>query len=472
MVKLRTGPGTCHIKSSQGPDVNRLHFYCSRYSTEFGQENFKPRVGRHVGTGYSSNFRPQLYYSRSQDNFDNPVMGFLLSDNYETITKRHYRSAKGSDGRDPLPTIKIGSSDSGFVRERPLTVPMSFEVSRVLYDTRKYGGRSLPGIPPRHKPILHTMKRHDPTEEENYFQGPKYMSTEIQAKFRGVQTAPLNIHHKDVGPLEETGFTDNKQIEPVTFTNDEYYDGDMPVVYHTCPTEKSVTKVSFRDWHDSNGRDPLPVIADRSNKDTGFIREKSRHLYTHRIPSEAYLSQKKAPRLVNDRIKKNDHSEYLNMKHPHNKKSVTIATYEGKQKPDLTETKLLNREDLGDQEPSGHSLNNYRYIESKNNDTTRYLTDYNMRFHNKELQGVDREGWVMGGLQHPEDDGYRRDFKVHTFGKSLDASERIRRLEPYVAKTIRCKDKFFVDYTHERKIHTATGNNYQNALSTGTLKVA
>lgn len=77
MVKLRTGPGVCHMKNSRGAAANTLHFYSSRYSSEYGldPQEFQPRKGRHVGTGYSSNFRPQIYYSRNQDNFDNPVMG-------------------------------------------------------------------------------------------------------------------------------------------------------------------------------------------------------------------------------------------------------------------------------------------------------------------------------------------------------------------------------------------------------------
>lgn len=31
----------------------------------------------------------------------------------------------------------------------------------------------------------------------------------------------VNIHHKDIGSLEETGFTHNKNIEPITYLNDK-----------------------------------------------------------------------------------------------------------------------------------------------------------------------------------------------------------------------------------------------------------
>ena len=77
MVKVRTGPITDHIKESHGADCNINKFYHTRYGTEFGRENYTPRKGRHVGTGYASNFRPQIYYTRSLDNHDNPLMGYV-----------------------------------------------------------------------------------------------------------------------------------------------------------------------------------------------------------------------------------------------------------------------------------------------------------------------------------------------------------------------------------------------------------
>jgi len=57
------------------------------------------------------------------------LFSFLLSDNYETVTKRHYRASSGSNGKDALPSVVINKSESGFIRERPLTVPTVAEVS-------------------------------------------------------------------------------------------------------------------------------------------------------------------------------------------------------------------------------------------------------------------------------------------------------------------------------------------------------
>lgn len=341
MVKLRTGPGTCHIKKSQGPSLHVLHFYNTRYSSEFGPNSadFQPRKGRHTGTGYSSNFRPQLYYSRSQDNLDNPAIGFLLSNNYETITKQHYRgNAHPAIG---IPNNVTGATGSGFVRERPLTIPCALEASGVFYDSRRYGGQSLCGIPPRHKPILHKIARTDPSEEENHLRGPRYMTSEMKAKFLGDKTAPLNIHHKDVGALENSGFTDNQQIEPINFKEKRSY-GWNDYGQGILPPNSSVTGTSYSLWKDDDGRKSLPQIQEKASKETGFIKQQPRQLYTSRKPSDAYLSLLNVPALLRERMRKNDPSEYLNMEHPNNKTSVTTSIYQGKQRTDESLLSLIH----------------------------------------------------------------------------------------------------------------------------------
>ena len=53
--------------------------------------------------------------------------------------------------------------------------------------------------------------------------------------------------------------------------------------------------------------------------------------------------------------------------------------YQGKQRQDVTEEELLDLENMGEQELSGHCHNNDRYIETEDLDPARYLTNYNMR---------------------------------------------------------------------------------------------
>ncbi|CAK8683286.1 unnamed protein product [Clavelina lepadiformis] len=452
MVKLRTGPVNDHIKESHGGDASINKFYHTRYETEYGRENFTPRLGRHVGTGYSSNFRPQIYYHRSLDNLDNPVMGFLLSDNYETITKRHFRATKGSDGKDQFPSVVISKQESGFIRERPLTVPTVAEIRQNFYDKRRYGGLSRPGLLPRHRALLHKIQAKDPVEEENKDHGPAYMKSETASKFLGEPTAPLNIHLKDVGPNEDSGFTHNKNIEPITYLADDPHTNEQPGLLTDRPTGLSVTDTSFNLWKDAGGKEPLPDIVKRSSHETGFVREKSGNLYTSRIPRDAYTGINNVPRLVAERIKKNDPAEYLNLLHPHNMKSVTSATFLGKQRRDFTEEELLERENMGEKELSGHCQNNDRYLETEDLDPTRYLSNYNMRHYDMNPEGKDREGWVMGGLQNAQENGYCRDFKVHSMGRVENMTERLQRLQPYVARSIKRRDQFFVDPTHRHKM--------------------
>lgn len=75
MGRLPYGPGNAHILQSKGADVGVMKFYCTEYSTGYGQEGFNPRIGHHSGTGYQSNFRPGVYYSRRLDELDNPALG-------------------------------------------------------------------------------------------------------------------------------------------------------------------------------------------------------------------------------------------------------------------------------------------------------------------------------------------------------------------------------------------------------------
>ena len=64
-----------HVGESYGPDNNIMKFYITEYSSKLGIDNFQPCYGQAVGTGYKSNLRPAVYYSRKLDELDNPVMG-------------------------------------------------------------------------------------------------------------------------------------------------------------------------------------------------------------------------------------------------------------------------------------------------------------------------------------------------------------------------------------------------------------
>ena len=69
------GPVTKHVQASTGADCGVEKFYVTEYSSNHGKEGHVPRLGKHTGTGYKSNFRPGVYYSRRLDEIDNPPVG-------------------------------------------------------------------------------------------------------------------------------------------------------------------------------------------------------------------------------------------------------------------------------------------------------------------------------------------------------------------------------------------------------------
>lgn len=77
MAPVQIGRLHKHVGESTGPDNNIMKFYITEYSSRVGIDGFQPRKGQHSGTGYQSNFRPGVYYSRKLDELDNPEMGYV-----------------------------------------------------------------------------------------------------------------------------------------------------------------------------------------------------------------------------------------------------------------------------------------------------------------------------------------------------------------------------------------------------------
>lgn len=88
----------------------------------------------------------------------------IVARNYNTVTDLDYRPYEDPTGTEPLPNTchQVGS---GFVREKPLTVPTEGEVRNVAINTRS---ASAPvNIMPKYKPRLHKIQSKDPVEAEN-----------------------------------------------------------------------------------------------------------------------------------------------------------------------------------------------------------------------------------------------------------------------------------------------------------------
>ncbi|XP_030416711.1 protein phosphatase 1 regulatory subunit 32 isoform X2 [Gopherus evgoodei] len=224
MGRLPLGGVSPYVRTSAGGSVDPLKFYATSYGTAYGQERFHPRVGHHSGAGYKSNYRPVVFYKASLDQVDNPAVGHLLQDNYDTVTTKHFRPLQLPDGKYPLPW-SVYQPGSGFVRDKPISFP--------------------------------TTKA-----------GPLYMSTEYNSKFRfDIPGQPDFLQRKTIGAKEETGFTEGTQWNPITIL-------PSPPGEPRSQPGISITKTDFLPSALLHGDEFLPVLSKGSAQETGFSRDK------------------------------------------------------------------------------------------------------------------------------------------------------------------------------------------------------
>ncbi|XP_046574794.1 LOW QUALITY PROTEIN: protein phosphatase 1 regulatory subunit 32-like [Haliotis rubra] len=454
MGPLPKGSRNVHINKSHGPDTNMMKFYVTQNSTTYGRfwDNYKPRQGRHTGTGYKSNFRPSVYYSQRLDEVDNPVMGRICGDNYITMTTKDFQPYKENTGMEPLPQ-STHHTGSGFVRQKPITNPTNREVQGVFVDTR---AASAPAdILPRGKPLLHKLKPKDPVELENNGYGPKSMVSETHERFKGQQGNHLDPNQLTVGPQQDTGFTHSYSVEPVTYQPMSAFKNEQPGYFTNRPTGISVMKTSFLPTEYPRGKEPLPNLAAPSDHDSGFTRERAKPLYVHRRMGDAYDKAGDIPNMKLDKTLKRDPTEFINMHHPDNHSSVSMNVYRGLQNPPPSEAGRLGRTATGQQEASGYSNNSDRFIQTSD-DPRRFLTHYMTRFTDITPMGMEREGHCRGGVQQQKPDGFTKSTSVHVNGADINTTDTLRRLEPYVSRSIKARDVFYDDHLHDAKSQRLT----------------
>lgn len=458
MGPLPKGTRTSHVNASYGPDTNLMKFYITQNSTTYGKhfENFKPRTGRHTGTGYLSNFRPAVYYNNRLDVQDNPVLANICARNYRSVTDLGFQPYKENSGKEPLP-FNCHQVGSGFVRQKPVTTPTDGLVKGVFIDTR---AASAPAnILPKAKPILHTLRGKDPVELENHGYGPGYMVSETKQRFKGAQPERkfddyfVDMSTKIPGPKEGSGYTHSYNDEPITFIPGNPHKNDKPGFVTMRPTGRSVMKTDFLKSRYPQGTEPVSNIAHGSDRDSGFVREKSKPLYVNRVMGDAYEKAGDIPQLRLDRTQKTDPTEFLNMHNPNNYSSIAMDVYKGQQQPSLTEPDRLGRTGVGNKEPSGYSENNDRFIGTDDN-LQRFTTHYETRFYDTTAVGKNREGHCRGGLQDQKPDGFTKSTAVHSYGPELKTTENLERLHPYVARSIKARDVFYDDHTHDAKLYS------------------
>uniref|UniRef100_A0A0B7AE96 Uncharacterized protein n=1 Tax=Arion vulgaris TaxID=1028688 RepID=A0A0B7AE96_9EUPU len=111
MGKLPLGPQNTHIQKSHGADTNIMKFYITQNSTTYGAhfDKFEPRQSCHRGTGYLSNFRPNVYYNRRLDDVDNPAMRRICDGNYRSVTQLDFQPYRDPSGLETFPGSVVSS---------------------------------------------------------------------------------------------------------------------------------------------------------------------------------------------------------------------------------------------------------------------------------------------------------------------------------------------------------------------------
>nr|XP_035953801.1 protein phosphatase 1 regulatory subunit 32 isoform X1 [Halichoerus grypus] len=408
MGKLPLGVVTPYVKMSSGGCTDPLKFYATSYCTAYGQEEFRPRMGSHEGTGYRSNYRPVVSYHANLDALDNPAMGEQVRHNFQSVTNQSYRPLEVPDGKYPLPW-NVHQTSSGYSREKPSVATPTKEVRKVHFDPQDYGPQAITGLEPEDVPLLH--QHQGSMEWENARHGPRFMTSEYNSYFKEPSNQPDLLQKKSIGAKEETGFTEESTKNPIVFQPPSQALPGDPVLL----PGQSVTRSDFLPMPHPHGDEFLPVLTRGSERETGYNRVTERTL-NPRVPPPS--------------------PEPSSMSH---------RQFQPPQHMQQTNVALLGRETVGNKEPTGFSLNNPSYFRNPYDPDmdNRYLTTYNQGYFENIPKGLDREGWTRGGIQPQKPGGYALNQPVTRMEATPNPMESLWHLHPHVGRTLIAVDPFY-----------------------------
>ncbi|KAM4845082.1 stabilizer of axonemal microtubules 4 isoform 2-T2 [Thomomys bottae] len=400
MGKLPIGVVSPSVKMSSGGCSDPLKFYATSYSTAYGRDEFKPRMGSHEGTGYKSNYRPLVTYQPSMDKVDNPSMREHVRDSMQTVASQSYCPMDLPDGKGPLPW-NMHQSPSGYGRERLHTGAITKEVRKVHFDTQDHGPQTITGLEPKEVPLLHQHLDKGSLELENQRYGPRFMTSEYNSKY--LKDPPHQadlLHKKSIGAKEETGFTEESTKNPIVFQPpSQVAPGDSSLL-----PSRSTTKSDFMPMAYPQGSDYLPVLARGSERESGYSRVTERTLNPRVPPASLEPRQHQAPQRV---------------------QQSNVA--------------MLGRDTVGRKELSGFTLNNPTYFRSSCNPNRdqQYLTTYNQGYMDSVPRGRDWEGWTRGSIQPQGTGSYSLNVEA-----TPSSAECQGRPNPHVTRTMTSADPF------------------------------
>eukprot|EP00117_Sycon_ciliatum_P027412 scpid58641/ scgid22271/ Protein phosphatase 1 regulatory subunit 32; Protein IIIG9 len=456
-----------HLMASTGaPKEEGVKFdaYCTSYEMGHGHHGLNPRSPpRQKDTGYSSNFRPGVYYRPELDQMDNPSFVPVIAEAHsrKTMMQNHYPPLiPGDDGRSAPPVLvpsDVPHNMSAFGKQgAPYTLPLESEGRRYYATERSRGSFTIPVKTDDHLKTL-TVRR-DPVESENSHHGPAYMSTEMGTRYQGRPTGRMNVNQKSVGKYTESGWTKSQNLEPVTFRADDPFSTlTARRQYETRPIGRSTFKTDYiTPGPRIRGTEDMPALQLAGNEyhDTGFTRggDTSANLQRRRTRS-AYEPLDTLPSFTQERMKK-DPAALMNSTFPSNDSSVMKNCYEG-----LPELARMDRHigvapTISRLETSGDVWNNEKYLAPGHEPQAFYTTQYATRFYDKNPTGVERQGFVGGNALPGVWDAFSKSNRVHSNvnGPERDNQKQLSTVHPYVARSIMKRDPFFLSDPHAHKV--------------------
>ena len=345
---------------------------------------------------------------------------------------------------------------TGFTRQKAVTVPTAAKAYEPFQRPMDGGLTAIP----KFKPHLHKIQSKDPVEENNYGHGPEYMETEYKTTFTNKYNEPKDIFSRTTGPLCDTGFTSNKKVEPVTYHHDMPY---KDLSFNDRPTGDSEYVDRFLEKKNPNGKEPLPYAITESRvipvgtRETGFTKEEFDPRYKPKYDSKSYTNLDQLHPMLAQKLAKNDPAAYLSVENPNKKTSTVPHFYQGKQVHDPSLPERLHRTKAGPNTDTGYSENTNILVPDTMlhgpDDKRRFFTHHDLQFYDKNPKGKHREGRVIGAVQPHVEDAYTKSEKLHQLGtgQNWDPSDQLRNQVPYQAKSIKSRDTFFDDHTHDAK---------------------
>ncbi|XP_029438725.1 protein phosphatase 1 regulatory subunit 32 [Rhinatrema bivittatum] len=418
MGRLPMGCVSPHVKTSSGGKINPLRFYSTTYCSSYGQEGFKPRDASCSGTGYQSNLRPLVCYDASLDKLDNPAMGLLLRDSHLSVAGQHFMPLEVPNGTEILPT-RLYQTGSGFRKGTTITLPYSRVVKNVHFDTQDHGPEAIVGLPPKYQPLLFQPRDKGSEEQENFRYGPHSLSTDYKTKFK--MDPPILsgfLEGKSVGALEDTGFTEGSNLEPITYLPPSQYRQDIPISPIHRLTGASITRTDFLPCVGPSGSESMPSVVWNAEHDSGFCQD---------IDKRIIYAEKPGARVHRSEM----HDEF-----------------EGLQRERRSHLGLLDRVHVGDKYLTGYSANNKPLHVTPARlpqGSDHCLTSYNFWFYNKNPLGIDREGWTRSGIQKRGSSSFSVNNSTHKLNIPINAVETLRNVHPHVGRAIKEVDLFYDD---------------------------